>query len=318
MTAQEVVLDLLRYIGVTGFTAVENDQALNRPGVDTDDVNKALAAVNGGLSLIQEHGPQSMKFGERAAYYGSPTSIQISAVATQGQSATATATPPAWMLGCSILLDGDSDLNRVMDITGNVFSFLRGYRGSTGMPIGATVYFDCALLSDEIAAVLAPVAGSPNLELRPARSLEEFNRFTLRNLGQGNAVVETPNRQPGVPALYLVERRRGGDLFLRVTPMPGSPFNATFQAKLNAEQIDEDVLDLTGSGDPAYEFTSLRPTEVTSLLLPLARWLFFAHPALKNAETRASVKVQYDAVMMKLGNGSAFEPAVHDNHAEYI
>jgi hypothetical protein len=59
VTGQEVVLDLLRYIGVTGFSAVANDQKLNRPGLDDDDVRRAIQAINSGLQTIQKFGPQN-------------------------------------------------------------------------------------------------------------------------------------------------------------------------------------------------------------------------------------------------------------------
>jgi hypothetical protein len=113
VTGQEVILDLLRYIGVTGFTAVDNDQRLNRPGLDNDDIRRALAALNSALQTIQKYGPQSLKDDERAAFFNNPTSVQIVALVTNGQSATLSAPPPAWMVGCSILVPGDSDMNRI-------------------------------------------------------------------------------------------------------------------------------------------------------------------------------------------------------------
>src|SRR4051812_43915797 len=99
MTGQESVLDLLRYVGVTGFSAVENDQALNRPGLDDDDIRRAIQALNSGLQTIQKHGPQDLKYGERSAFYNSPTAVAIKVIVTNGQSATLAAPPPAWMLG---------------------------------------------------------------------------------------------------------------------------------------------------------------------------------------------------------------------------
>jgi hypothetical protein len=145
MTGQEVILDLLRYIGVTGFTAVANDQRLNRPGLDNDDIRRALAALNSALQTVQKYGPQALKDDERAAFFNNPANVAITALVANGQSATLSAPPPAWMLGCSILIAGDSDINRIMDITGSDLSLLRGYRGPGGV-VSATVYADCALL----------------------------------------------------------------------------------------------------------------------------------------------------------------------------
>jgi hypothetical protein len=316
MTGQEVVLDLLRYIGVTGFTAVANDQALNRPGLDDDDTRRALGAVNSALQTIQKHGPQSLKFGERAAFFRDPTTVAILVIVTNGQSATLSTLAPSWIIGCSILIDGDADLNRISDISGSQISLLRGYRGPGGV-VGAVVYADCALLGPDVGSVLEPVYGSQsvngianNQRLRPAADLNEFTRWQRQ---EGIA-----SRQIGIASRYLVERRRSGELFLRVTPMPGASFNATFQAKLRPERVDEGILDTTGVADPGYEFTSVNEDDVESVLLPIARWRFFTHPALKNAESRGSVKAEYDEVMISVRNGSAFEVEVKSEPAHYI
>lgn len=316
MTGQEVVLDLLRNIGVTGFTAVENDQALNRPGLDSDDLRRALSAINSGLQIIQRFGPQSLKQGERAAFFRDPGAVAILVLVTNGQSATLSATPPSWMLGCSILIDGDADVNRINDITGSNISLLRGYRGPGGV-VGAVVYADCVLLNPEVGAVLEPVYGSQsangianNQRLRPAADLNEFTRWQRE---QGIA-----SRQIGIPNRYLVERRRNGDLFLRITPMPGSSFNATFEAKLRAEHVTDAIVNITGGSDPGYEFTSLHRDEVDSVLLPISRWKFFTHPALKNAESRGAVKAEYDEVMISLRNGTTFEVSVKGERTLYI
>jgi hypothetical protein len=250
--------------------------------------------------------------------------ITVSALA--GQSATATTVPPAWMLGCSILVDGDSDINQIDDIVGSDLTLKRGYRGTNLAGLHATVYADCALLSEEIAAVQEPVSGSPNLRLFPARDLDEFRRIQRRawavgystTEGLGYSIYESPNPSPSTPGLYYVERRRQGDLFLRLAPMPSLKMNATFQAKLRAERVDDSIVDTAGGDDPGYEFVSLHADEVEGVLLPIARWRYFTHPALKNAETRQVVKAEYDEVMVTLRQGTALESSVHDNGAVYI
>jgi hypothetical protein len=310
-------------VGVVGFLPVDNDQSLNRPGLDTDDINKALAALNSALQTIQKFGPQDLKYIETAAFYNDPVQVGLSVVVLNGQSATATTTPPAWMLGCSILISGDSDFNRIIDITGNSLSLLRGYRGPSGTAT-ATVYADCALLSPTIGAVLEPVFASQsdgisNLlstqhrRMRPARDLSDFYRYQ-RFL----ATQATPGNLVGRPEMYYVERRRQGDIFLRITPMPGAGVNATFQAKLRAERVDGSIINTTTGVDPGYEFVSLHPDEVESLLLPIARWRFFTHPALKNAETRTAVKEEYDETMVALRNGAVFETKVIRERVTYI
>jgi hypothetical protein len=327
VTGQEVVLDLLRYIGVIGFTAPANDQALNRPGLDDDDTRRALAAINSALKTVQEFGPQDMKYAEKAAFFNDPLSINITVAALGGQSAVASTMPPAWMLGCSALIDGDTELNQIDDITGNNISLKRGYKGTSLSGLNMTVFADCALLSDDIAGVLEPCTISPNLRIYPARDLDEFRRIQRRwwfmgymrpYSGLGYAVYETPSPRPGIPGLYYVERRRNGELFFRLAPMPSQHLDATFQAKLRAEQVDASIIDTSGETDPGYEFESLHDEEVMSILLPIARQRFFSHPALKNAESRGAVKNEYDETILRLKHGATLEVSSHDNRALYI
>lgn len=314
-----MVLDLLRYVGVVGLTPVSNSQSLNLPGLDQDDINKALAAINSGLQTIQKHGPQDMKYAQRATSFNDPTTVTVTAIVANGQGATLSAPPPQWMMGCSVLISGDSDFNRIMDITGSNLSLLRAYRGPSGAA-AATVYADCALLDPTIGAVLEPLYSSQQIggitihkQLRAAKDLADFERYQ-----KWLATLATPGRLVGRPDLYIVERRRGGDIFLRLTPMPGSACNVTFQAKLLAERVSESIVDLVGGIDPGYEFTSLQADQVEGLLLPISRWRFFTHPALKNTETRAAVKDEYDETMLTLRNGSVFETSVKPEVASYI
>jgi hypothetical protein len=318
MTGQEVILDLLRYIGVTGFTAVANDQRLNRPGLDNDDIRRALAALNSVLQTVQKYGPQALKDDERAAFFNNPANVAITALVANGQSATLSAPPPAWMLGCSILIAGDSDINRIMDITGSDLSLLRGYRGPGGV-VSATVYADCALLGADIAAVLEPVNGSQITgTLTNHKTLRHADIDTFLNFQREIASQASPANLVGIASIYHVERRRDGDLFLRVAPIPASAINVTFKAKLRAERVDEGIIDESGVSDPGYEFKSLNQDDVESILLPIARWKFFTHPALKNAEARQAVKMEYDEAILALRNGASFEPNVAAEHVTYI
>lgn len=327
MTGQDVVLDLLRYVGVTGFLDVDNDQRLNHPGLDSDDIRRAIAAINSALKSVQEFGPQDVKYAERAAFYNDPLTLEITVLAEQGKSALATTTPPQWMLGCSVLIEGDTDLNRILDITGDEFSLIRGYRGTNLAGLTATVFADCALLDEDIAAVLEPVTISPNLKLFPARDLDEFLRIQRRwwfmgyqrpYEGLGYAIYETPNPRPGVPGLFYVERRRNGEVFLRLAPMPAQRANATFQAKLRSEYVTDSIVNTETGEDPGYEFTSLHAEEVESILLPIARWRFFSHPALKNAEVAPRIKAEYDESMLRLRHGVTMEVVTKDNRVVYI
>jgi hypothetical protein len=324
MTVQECVLDLLQFIGVTSFSSLSGANALNRSGLDTRDTLKALAAVNAALQTIQKHGPESLKHGERAAFINAPTILSVNTNATTAQSIHFNSPPPPWIMGCSILVPGDDDINRIVDITGNDISLLRGYRGTTQNGLLATVFADCALLPQDVKAVEDPVAMTPNRVLSRARDLAEFMRYTTHGWDRWHTWNWlTPGLGPskviGVPALYIVERRPQGDLYLRLNPMPSAAVNITYQAKLRPEHFGDDALALDGSTDPAAVFTSVTEDDQESVLLPLARWKFCSsHPAFKNAETRQSLKLEYDEAMRLLKNGMPMEVSSGPVRATYI
>ncbi len=329
MTAQEMILDLLRYIGVTGFAAVANSQALNRPGLDTDDTNRAIAAVNSGLQTIQKWGPQDLKQGRRSALYPAPVTVNVTIDVSNPRQAIGQVNIPASHLGCSIMIEGDKDLNRVDGINGMTYTLLRAYLGTTTTNIvRTTIYFDTALLDMDVQSVLEPVFGSGLIRLYPSANIDEFERLRNRawlwysrfggSSGGYIGTLQSITTAIGIPARYLVGRARNGTPFLRVAPMPAAAFEATFAAKLRAEHITVAVLNLSGGADPNYIFTSLHQDEIEGVLLPIARWRFFTHPALKNAEIRASVREEYEEVMFMLKSGKTLESSVQRTRATYI
>lgn len=322
LTAQAVVLDLLQFIGVIGFIPVANEQALNQPGLDTADTNRALAAVNSALQTIQKWGPQDLKYARRSADFIAPATISLTV--TNGSKTAVAASPPAARnKGCSALITGDTDLNRIMDISGTTVTLLRAYLGNSAAGVNATVYCDCVALTDDVQAVAKPVYGTNNIELIKARDIDDFERIRIRSWCNINnaylGTLETITTAIGIPVRWITERQRNGTPFLRIAPMPPLAFNATFQAKLRAERVTGTVLDLSGATDPGYFFNSIHDDEVESLLLPIARWRFVsAHPSVKNTETAQRLAAEYKEVMDGLKSGTTFEAAVPDDHASYI
>lgn len=333
MTGQDVVLDLLRYVGVTGFTSIENDQALNRPGLDNQDVTRALAATNSALQTVQRWGPQNLKFKYTSAFFQAPAQITLATINQGDSTATTTAPPPSWIFGCSIRIAGDNDVNRIDGVNGNNLTFLRAYTGVNSANVLCTVYSDCATIAANVQSILEPVFRSHNHRMYPARDLDDFYRhwrhwwgwagwwgalYAGGCVGDEDALLSSPIIQQERRFMYYVERQRPGTVLLRIAPRPGHVMNVTFQAKLRAERVDASILNQTGGPDPGYIFSSLHADEVESILLPIARWRFFTHPSLKNAQARVAVKAEYDEVMITLKSGSTLESEVADNRATYI
>lgn len=304
MTAQEMVLDLLQYIGVYGFQS-PGANSLNESSSDEADVVKAVAAVNAALQEVYSDGPDSLRHRKRAQFFHQPTPITL----TAGQGivlATATTTLPTWMKGCSILIAGDGDLNEITAIDGANLTLLRGYIGAGAAGILATVYSDAAVLDADIEALLEPVEITPNIKLRPAQSRTHFDHLAYSrqdyDVGglRGNYTSGT-NKQIGIPTLYLAEDQIDQQLVLRLNPMPPSNLNVTFNCQLAPQVITrKDDIDEEGDTDPGTEFTSIPSFMVESILLPIARQKFFTHPALKNNEARGAVQAEYSAAKLSL------------------
>ena len=225
MTVQEVVLDLLRYANIYGF---ELGGANN--GEDEGEIVGAVGAVNQSIQLLYRDGPQALKYAERSSYVNVPTPIALNL--TQGQkTATKTGNFLAWMRGCSLLIDGDTMLNRIADASYvaigdpiSTFTLLRAYTGATGIH-NATVYADSFLMDVDVAAVLEPVTIAPNNRLRPAQTKADFmasHYWSCPISGRSCCYVPfytTWSKVVGVPQEFRVEQqddsaRVGGSMYL--------------------------------------------------------------------------------------------------------
>lgn len=113
LTRQQLVLDLLAYIGVSGFGVGGGGD----DPTDDNDLTKALIAVNAALQLIFDKGPGSIKTDQRSGVLNVPTAIVLNCasngcVFVSGQE--------SWMEGCSVQIDGDSVMNRIARMSGGV------------------------------------------------------------------------------------------------------------------------------------------------------------------------------------------------------
>jgi hypothetical protein len=326
MTVQEVVLDSLAYANVFGFELGGADE-------DEGEVVKAIAGVNQAIEIIYRDGPLSLKYDARSAYLNAPTAITLTF--TQGaKTATMTGNFVPWMRGCSIMVDGDGVLNRIVDIVfaagTSTFTFLRAYTGVTGSHAG-TVYADCVLLDSDVVNVIEPVTLAPNCRLRPAQSKADFTATRYWSgwvgpNGQGYVPFFTTwEKIVGTPQEYRVEQRMdtanvGGSLYLGLNPMPTVAGNVNFDVYRKPVLIDRDAdLDEDGGDDPAVPIKALPADMIESYLLPIARWKYVAaHPNVQNREVRGSLKSEYDEAILRLRTGESLNPQINMTRARYL
>jgi hypothetical protein len=332
MTVQEIVLDLLAYANIYGFSLGGADN-----GEDESEIVRAVGAVNQSIQIIYRDGPESLKYGSRSAYINPTTNITLTT--TQGQkTATMVGQFAEWMRGCSALIGGEQMLNRIVDITYNgndapaptsTFTFLRALTGASGTP-QATIYGDCFLMDADVAAVLEPVTLARTWRLRPAQSKVDFlSTYYWSCPISGRRCCYYPfytlwEKVTGVPQEFRVEAlqdsaRTGTSIYLSINPMPLAPANLTFEVYRKPILITRADLDEQGGDDPEAEVKALDPDMVESYLLPIARWKYVAaHPNVQNREVRGSLKTVYDEAYMRLKNGASLNPQQTLTRARYI
>lgn len=327
MTVQEVVLDLLSYANVYGF---------DLGGVDEDETEivRAVAAVNHALQDIYRDGPQSLKYDSRSSFIHAPTSISL-AFTQGGKTATMNADFSAWMRGCSILVDGDSVLNRIIDITEtsgtSTFTLQRAYLGTTGTHAGL-VYGDAFLMDADVVAVIEPVWLSPdNVRLRPAQTKTDFMHsnyswWTCPRSGRYCCYIPfytTWEKVTGVPTTYRVEQRSdsaitgGGSIYLGLNPMPTVVGNVSYDVYRKPVLISRDDLAEDGGDDPEVAIAAIPDDMVESVLLPIARWKYVAsHPEAKIGEKNATLKTANDDAVNSLKSEGS--PQINASRARYL
>lgn len=325
MTVQEVVLDLLSYANVYGFE-------LGGVPEDETEIVRAVAGVNHALQDIYRDGPSSLKYDSRSSFVNAPTTITL-ACTLGGKTATKAGSFAEWMRGCSVMIEGDSILNRIVDITtvgGNsVFSLQRAYLGATGSHSGL-VYGDCFLMDSDVVAVIEPVCLSPdNIRLWPAQTKADFMRTRYWSCPvSGRYCCYIPfyttwEKVTGVPTTYRVEQRSdsaivgGGSIYLGLNAMPTVVGNVSYDVYRKPALISRDDLAESGGDDPDVAIAAIPEDMVESILLPIARFKYTAaHPEAKVGEKNTTLKVAYDEAVASLkGEGS---PQINANRARYI
>lgn len=325
-THQKAVLNLLSYVGIYGFTEAQNVNEVE--GEDDTDIDWAIGALNAGLQEFYRKGPKAIKHGNRSTYLNPPTDITLTIAAGV---VTTASQAPAWMIGCSVRIEGDETLNRITAISATGLTLFATYLGPDGAHT-ATVYADAIKLSSTVAAILDPVQVYGSHRLRPADGRSDFEhlggngsyRYIDDVLGYGAGVnfpaFALSRKQTGAPQVYLVEQAMGslGSLYLNLNPMPTKADNLVYDVYLRPEKVERDVsIDEEGGDDPEIEFSSVPDDMIDSILLPIARWFFFQHPNLKNTEMRRAIDTGRQEALLSLSNNT-FNPKVAPVRVRYL
>lgn len=223
-----------------------------------------IACLQDAQCLLADSNPAyfyKMREGE-AMVVREPATITLD-VAQFGKTAIITGWE-SWMSGCSILIDGDTNYNRLLNPTaaGSTKSLQRPYMGTTGTKT-ATVWCDWLLLEKYIRSVCQPVTLDQSVMLGRAESLAAV---TGKSAAPRLPVTGLPSQWYPLAFTHLGDDRAG----ILLNRLPSAQYLLSFDAKI--------------AYDPILSLSDAR-TEIVpgggrdnSIFLPVVRYLFASQP----------------------------------------
>lgn len=306
MTAQQVALRLLRYIGVRTLDGTAIPEKL-QPG-DLEDV---CSCINGAMQELWDAARAEIKTLPDGAKLRPPTTVTLSA--TEFSKTVASITPWAdWMLGCTIRIDGDDQDNELVSQT----SIAVPFGGTTGT-VSATVFNDCIQLPSDYGAVIGDVLLQNVRPLLACNNREEYMRWagapTITD-ASGNSTAfafYSFRKVVGIPMAYYVQGAFDSNSpytlrRMRLAPMPdGQNYEIFYNISKNPPFYSPtDIKDAQTDGevgDPGVTFP-IPNGWVESLLLPLALQRFTAMPGFLNEAAKPEIQRQFQAAKLMLSN----------------
>lgn len=259
-----------------------------------------LAAINGALQELYGEGQAWMRRQSRGAKLYAPTPVTI-AVAADSHDGTITGWAD-WMEGCSIVINGGSIDNEILEhSTGGAVTLRFPYDGPTGNQ-AATVYCDAINLADNVTGVLKPVRimNGPRLapvtdpdKLRMSPSLED-------DYGQHRLIPNPPLPNLriaeflGTPQLYccdsLAETYDQPSLRLRLAPAPDRAMMLAYRATIAPPVITAADLDSAPTLPVPAGYAE-------SILMPIAIQRLVATPYFRDHAGKDEIARAYTAAL---------------------
>lgn len=293
-TAAKVRDDIL---GLLGLEALSHGPAGLTARI-LSDLNRTLQEI---YSL---HPKAWFSTDHRAEQVRAPVSVTLDV--TNGSKTIANlATSSSWMVGCTIVIAGDSAQNMLVKTDTANFSLLKPYQGSTAAGVGGIVYQDVLHPGTDVEQVMAPVMAEGHWELRPVnherdrQTADPGEYATSGHRATRSQLYPLPwtTRPIQIPEAYIVERNfdystGAVSARMRFSALPPAAFVCSFHAKI--------VAGMTTVTDLADTRTLVPFDLVDSVLLPMVRWKFASWPQFTG--DAGALKADYDAALVMLGN----------------
>lgn len=179
-------------------------------------VSRALSDLNASLQEIYSMAPTEW-FGTNARGLQVRAPLNVTLTVTQYSHVITFAGYASWMLNCTIIVNGDSNQNKLVSLSAGIGLQLP-YAGASGT-VGATVYHDCVTMDSDTFQVTEPVMLNGTYELRPMATARDLRRSTLacgdynwKGYGYGGyggtgigVIGYFQTKSISIPLLYLVD-----------------------------------------------------------------------------------------------------------------
>ncbi|MEI6870702.1 MAG: hypothetical protein WCL08_00330 [Verrucomicrobiota bacterium] len=276
-------------------------------GAESDDPRPAiLTAIHSALEELAAIGPVYQFRARRGAHIYAPTALTI---ATLAAGSTFTNALPTWMVGCSILITGDTQWNRIVDLNGTTVTLLNPTTAS-GSNVAATVYCDSISLAADVIQLMRPVTLADKYDLAPVHSVSDiqYARYDgWNNADSGAFVTDTAEARktavPGAPAFYFVDTHYLAGYVepsrrVMLGPMPREVGTLNYSARVSPPKFtNADIYGASPYTDPATAIPV--PASIAeSIFLPIARQRFMGSAIFRNdkciPEINRQFKVAYE------------------------
>lgn len=235
-TTEEAALDLCGLIGV---------EELALAGTPT--LNRIISDINAELQYLWTLIPHWWSAEPTGAIVRAPQTLS-GITATFGSKTVTLTAPDTWMVGCTLLFDGEEFQNQLVAYTGTTGTLLRPYAGATGSGKSAILYNDCFVQATTTSAILPPVLLLGEGELIGLSGRRDLRRYSSNstyatNHGlAGDMGAAAENMDIGRPIAYYVETysnptTRLTNLRLRLAPLPDKQYLLEYQSRTEAPRI---------------------------------------------------------------------------------
>lgn len=306
-TAQAAAKLLLLDLGIVSLDpASPADQANVITSTDLISVANYLTQAHQECSADENGEPKTQP---GSGFLHGPTAVSLTVTTQGGTAISGLTTYAAWMLGCTIRINGDQQDNEIVSSTKLARPFL-GIAGATT----AVVYADAITFDETVAGISGPILLSSGQPISEATSRQEFVTRSgwpmwtggyTEYPGYWNLPYWTYGQKPtGCPLYYFTDGYFDPTLDyvprrIRLSPMPTAADSLAFCSLINPPRITVADIDTVDHSDPGVKIPVINGW-VESLFLPIARQLNTANPRFKNDGMRAEIFRQYEMAKRRL------------------